>query len=33
MINRRGETRPMVDLQGKFYLIEDLAPEFVERNV
>lgn len=33
MINRRGETRPMVDLQGKFYLIEDLAPEFVEKCV
>jgi len=33
MINRRGETRPMVDLQGKFYVVEDLAPEFVEKCV
>ena len=33
MINKRGETRPMVDLQGKYYLITDLAPEFVERCV
>ncbi len=28
MVNRRGETRPMVDLQGKFYDIAELAPEF-----
>ena len=33
MINRRGETRPMVDLQGKFYNLDDLAPEFVEKCV
>ncbi len=33
MITVKGETRPMVDLQGKFYLIEDLAPEFVEKCV
>ena len=33
MINRRGETRPMVDLQGKYYLIDELAPEFVEKCV
>ncbi len=30
MINKRGETRPMVDLQGKFYLTEELDPKFVE---
>lgn len=30
MINAKGETRPMVDLSGKFYLLEDLAPGFVE---
>ena len=30
MINRRGETRPMVDLQGKFYNVDELAPAFVE---
>lgn len=33
MINRRGETRPMVDLTGKFYLIDELAPEFVAKAV
>ena len=33
MINKRGETRPMVDLQGKYYLIDELAPEFVEKCV
>ena len=31
MINKRGETRPMVDLQGKFYVIDELAPEFVQK--
>lgn len=30
MINAKGETRPMVDLSGKFYLLDDLAPGFVE---
>ncbi len=30
MINKRGETRPMVDLQGKFYLTEELDEKFVE---
>ncbi len=33
MINLKGETRPMVDLTGKFYLVDDLAPEFVEKCV
>ena len=33
MINMKGETRPMVDLMGKFYVIADLAPEFVEKCV
>ena len=33
MINLKGETRPMVDLTGKFYAIADLAPEFVEKCV
>ena len=33
MINLRGETRPMVDLQGKYYPLDELAPEFVERCV
>ena len=31
MITKKGETRPMVDLQGKFFVLEDLAPEFVEK--
>ncbi len=29
MINKRGETRPMVDLTGKFYLTEELDEQFV----
>ena len=29
MINRRGETRPMVDFTGKFYTLEDLDEKFV----
>ncbi|MGL5959002.1 MAG: isoleucine--tRNA ligase [Phocaeicola sp.] len=29
MINKKGETRPMVDLTGKFYLLEELDEEFV----
>ena len=29
MINKRGETRPMVDLTGKFYLMEELDEKFV----
>ncbi len=33
MINKRGETRPMVDLQGKFYLMEELDEKFVEECV
>ncbi len=33
MINRRGETRPMVDLTGKYYLTDECAPEFVARCV
>lgn len=33
MINKAGETRPMVDLRGKYYLTEELAEEFVEKCV
>ena len=33
MINRKGETRPMVDLQGKFYLMEELDERFVRECV
>ena len=30
MINKKGETRPMVDFTGKFWLIEELDEEFVK---
>ena len=30
MINKKGETRPMVDLTGKFYMLDELDPRFVE---
>lgn len=33
LINKKGETRPMVDLQGKYYLVEELDANFVERCV
>ncbi len=33
LINKKGETRPMVDLTGKYYTIDELAPEFVEKCV
>ena len=33
MINKKGETRPMVDLTGKFYLIEELDEAFVKECV
>ncbi len=33
MVNKRGETRPMVDLQGKYYGIDECAPEFVDKCV
>lgn len=29
LISKKGETRPMVDLQGKFYVIDDLDANFV----
>lgn len=29
MINKKGETRPMVDLTGKFYLMDELDETFV----
>ena len=28
IINKGGETRPMVDLQGKYYVVDELAEEF-----
>ncbi|MBQ9201193.1 MAG: isoleucine--tRNA ligase [Bacteroidales bacterium] len=33
MVNLLGETRPMVDLTGKYYLLSDCAPEFTARCV
>lgn len=33
LINAKGELRPMVDLTGKFYLIDELDPEFVKKQV
>ena len=33
MINKKGETRPMVDLTGKFYLLEELDEQFVKECV
>ena len=30
LINKKGETRPMVDLQGKFYVLDDLDNNFVD---
>ena len=29
LISKKGETRPMVDLQGKFYVLEDLDDNFI----
>lgn len=33
LIDKEGNIRPMVDLTGKFYLIDDLDEEFVRNNV
>lgn len=33
LINKKGETRPMVDLQGKYYVIEELDCNFVKHCV
>lgn len=33
LIDKEGNIRPMVDLSGKFYLIQDLDPTFVEKMV
>ena len=33
MINKKGETRPMVDLTGKFYLLDELEETFVKECV
>lgn len=33
LVDKEGNKRPMVDLTGKYYLIEDLDPEFAQANV
>ncbi len=33
LISKRGETRPMVDLEGKYYLIDELDKNFVSKCV
>jgi len=33
LIDKDGNIRPMVDMQGKFFLLEDLDPAYVENNV
>lgn len=33
MIDKDGNRRPMVDLSGKFFLLEDLDDEFVKQNI
>ena len=33
IINKAGETRPMVDLTGKYYTLDDCAPAFAEKCV
>ena len=33
MINKKGETRPMVDFTGKYFLLDDLDDDFVARFV
>ena len=33
VVDRKGELRPLVDLTGKFYRMEDLDEDFVRRNI
>ena len=33
LVNRKGEFRPMVDLTGKFYLLDELDEDFVQHKV
>jgi len=33
LIDKKGAERPVVDLQGKYFLVEDLDPEFVSKYV
>ena len=33
MVDKAGKNQPMVDKQGKFFVLEDLDPEFVKNNI
>ena len=33
LINKKGETRPMVDLQGKYYVLDELDNNFIDKCV
>lgn len=33
LISKKGETRPMVDLQGKYYVMDELDSNFLEKSV
>ena len=33
LIDKKGQERPVVDLQGKYFVLEDLDPDFVEKYV
>lgn len=33
IVDREGNQRPMVDMTGKFYLLEDIDPKFAEENI
>ncbi len=33
LIDKKGNERPIVDLQGKYYVLDDLDPEFVDKYV
>lgn len=33
LINKRGETRPMVDLEGKYYIMDELDANFIDKCV
>ena len=32
-LTKKGETRPMVDMTGKFFLLDDLDPQFVQEHI
>ena len=33
LVDKKGQERPVVDLQGKYFVLEDLDPDFVEKYV